>query len=203
MKSAGTPVRAAELSGHGGEVLKGPRGGEVHVLKVVTHKASPHRFVRFRTATSMLEVTQDHRVIVEGPSITLTAGQVRTSHRVMTGADCFENIQAVEAFDKTLEVVEVFLKDDAQVLAWTPMAQRMHAAKFDRDRAFVVRGGVDALSHHVQERNTFVDVSHPGAQPELRRTRSLDWVLSKKDNRRLQYNRARLFPRLHAEAAQL
>jgi len=194
MRVDGSLVRAAELAGEGGDILQGPTGTHARVLTAITHKKENRNFVRLNTSESMLEVTADHRVIVEGSPTTLGIDEVETSHRVLTGCG-FKCVQSVDVFTRTSEVVEVVLEDDAQVLAWSPMAK--HVPKVDEKRAFAVRGGVHQPHHYICEQKSFLDLRRNPSDDAQIRSHSADADMSKKDGRRLQYARKCTFPRMH------
>jgi len=136
----GKMISAAELRGQGGEVLRGPDGSEVLVLQTRKHKAEERRFITIETVSDKIEVTDDHRMLVQGLDglpMNVLAGDIHVM-KALTGSG-FQLVKNTSACVKMSEVVEVTLQNDAPVLSWGRTSRRFHHP--DEACAFAVRGG--------------------------------------------------------------
>lgn len=179
----GTFITASQLRGDGGEVLLGPGGGHVRVMRTKRHEAEQRCFLKIHTAQSMLEVTHDHRVIGQGPggSQTITALDMRPL--ILTGAG-HQPVQSFEVHRRSSEVVEPIFEDDAPVWAWTRKGRRFTHPELEQ--AFAVKGGLcDDLSRLFEVSNGFLDDVRAPQMGSMGRSRSADNSLTPADRRRL------------------
>ncbi|CAE8639901.1 unnamed protein product [Polarella glacialis] len=135
----GAWVRAAELHHGGGDVLEGPGGTHVKVMRV--ERLSPQRreFVQLRTAIGNMVTTADHDLLVEdantGQPVNIQANafkqweglhgtgassrQAANPPRVYDGEE-FQMVEEIKTFQKYDGVVAITFEHESDaVLAWT------------------------------------------------------------------------------------
>jgi len=189
----GRSIRAANLCLAGGEVIRGLGQRNVFVQRAVTHPAKMRKFVCIHTDTSMLEVTEDHRLMVRGPDgnpTDIEARNVRATE-IFDGQE-FHVVQRVAHTDKYSEVIEINFQDDAPVLAWLPAGRKVQS--LDDRRAFAVKGEVQGREHTYMVNKTFISTAEPAARHRVRRTYSANRALSPHMTRRLANFRAKWQP---------
>lgn len=182
-KVDGGYITASNLKGHGGDILVGPNNTCVQVMSTKRHLAQQRTFLKIHTSSSTLEVTHDHRVLVQssqGFPITVTASQMIPD--IITGV----GPQPVRSFDvdhRVSEVVEPIFEKDAPVLVWTRNGRRQKSAELEH--AFAVRGGLCDVHTFLGIKNGFYDGLRTPGDLVTSRSRSADSSLSSHDRRRL------------------
>jgi len=148
----------------------------------------------------MLEVTDDHRVIAQGPNgsqVSLAALEVRP--QILTGAG-LQPVQRFEVDHRSSVVIEPIFENDAPVLVWTRPGRRFTRAELGQ--AFAVQGGMpDVYSFFDVKRGFFDDVREPLSSSAVR-SRSADSHLTLADQRRLARARSGTLSRPRAVAVQ-
>mmetsp|Transcript_103446 Transcript_103446/g.179547 ORF Transcript_103446/g.179547 Transcript_103446/m.179547 type:complete len:207 (+) Transcript_103446:1170-1790(+) len=196
----GTFITASQLRSDGGEHLLGPDNSYVRVLRTRRHEAERRCFFRIHTSESMLEVTDDHRVIAQGPNgsqVSLAALEVRP--QILTGAG-LQPVQRFEVDHRSSVVIEPIFENDAPVLVWTRPGRRFTRAELGQ--AFAVQGGMpDVYSFFDVKRGFFDDVREPPSSSAVR-SRSADSHLTLADQRRLARARSGTLSRPRAVAVQ-
>jgi len=189
MRIDGSAIRASELSSKGGECVRGPQGAKVMVLGARTHAAENRCLAQVSTSIGVLEVTDDHRIIIQNSDGDVMDIQARAilPPCVLTGQG-FQQVQLVELTERKTEVVEVFFADDAPALAWCKSSRK--TKNLDLSRAYVVRGSEGRIHDLHPVRNTFFDDYAAHTSSSLR-SRSADSVLTSKDQRRLAKKRGK------------
>jgi len=141
MRPGGEWVQAARLRPRGGDILLGPCSTHVRVVKAARHLGQ-RDLVRLRTALGSIEVTADHRLLIEGASGDATPEEARlfkqwdVTQQVDDGLELtmpprifdgqnFQTVLRVESFMADIPVVELtFERDSDIVLAWTFAGRR-------------------------------------------------------------------------------
>lgn len=177
-------IRAAEIPGHGGVILRGMRSSWVRVQESQRHQPVQRDFVSFHTWYANFQVTADHRLLVESPSGTPVEVEARNLIGVDTGArSIFDGLQfhpvlEVESFTAVRQVIELrFADPTAPVLAWLfPDREESGALCLDPEAAVACFGrrlsSGDAPSGFVESR-TFLDpIDDTNADWQPRRSRS-------------------------------
>lgn len=129
----GSRITAAQLRTKGGDIVLGPHGEEVHVLRTKRHQPPIERdvvymYVEIREgegSTYPFRVTADHRLVIsrqsDGPLMTEAARILVTGagpFYVMSGSEEMLKVLKAELHQEKAEIVEVTFKDDLPVIAW-------------------------------------------------------------------------------------
>lgn len=186
----GSYITASQMRRSGGEILLGPNNSHVRVLETRRHAEEERYFLKICTAKSMLEVTQDHRVITQslsGSPKTLAAGDV--APLILTGAGP-QPVQSINVECKRSEVVEPIFEEDAAVLVWTRSGRR--STNTEPEHAFAVRGGLCDVYSLLEIKHGFFNGIRLPSNPSMPRSRSADSNLTSDDQRRLARTRLRL-----------
>lgn len=126
LKPCGARISAAELRSSGGDVLMGPHGQQVSVLRSIRHQPPVERDVVCIFTVLQhypFQVTASHRLLVEGPAGStqpVSADSLlnrRGPIHIFDGSG-FQTVIQVRLARQVTEVVEVTFVEDAAVLAW-------------------------------------------------------------------------------------
>lgn len=189
MHANGRCITASQLKRDGGEILLGPNNTRVRVVSTRRYEPEKRAFLKIFTSSSMLEVTDDHRVLGQcprGTPVTVTAVDLRPLIITGTGP------QPVDSFDveyRVSEVVEPIFENDAPVLVWTRSGRRQK--NVDLEQAFAVRGGLCDMYSLLEIKNDFYDGLRAPGNPSIFRSRSADSNVTPHDQRRLARARSR------------
>lgn len=176
-------ITASDLRSDGGEILLGPGGSQVRVIRTKRHGAEQRCFLKIHTSQSMLEVTHDHRVVAEGPGGSQTIMALSMTPHILTGAGP-QPVQRFELHHRSSEVMEPIFEDDAAVLVWTRSGRR--STRTELQQAFAVKGGLcDDPSSLFEVSNGFFDGARTLQMESVGRSRSADSRLTPVDRRRL------------------
>lgn len=187
----GTFITASQLKKDGGEILLGPGDSHVRVIRTRRHDAKERYFFKIHTSKSMLEVTDDHRVIGQCPDGSQAViSVVDMQPQILTGTGP-QPIQQFEVNRRSSEVIEPIFENDASVMVWTRCGRRFTCDGLEQ--AFAVKGGLcDVYSFFEIHNGFFGDVHVPQIASE-RRSRSADSSLAPADRRRLARARSSAF----------
>jgi hypothetical protein len=152
-------------------------------MRTQRHETDQRQFLKIHTSQSMLEVTDDHRVMArgsDGSQIPVEAHDMQP--RIVTGI----GLQRVERFEvecRRSEVVEPVFEDDAPVLVWSRTGRRFKGGRLEQ--AFAVKGGLCPVESFYNVSNGFFGDRRELQNTSSRRARSADAILSSFDQRRL------------------
>lgn len=121
-------LRAAELSGAGGDSIQGPDGSTVLVLSAIKHPPKERDLVRLWVLGTevSLAVTADHRLLIKGEGCEpAPCSAADVQRRVAQGVVLeifdgigFNQVKRAEALVEATQVVEVQFHKDAIALVW-------------------------------------------------------------------------------------
>mmetsp|Transcript_86868 Transcript_86868/g.153628 ORF Transcript_86868/g.153628 Transcript_86868/m.153628 type:complete len:324 (-) Transcript_86868:204-1175(-) len=138
-RADGSLVRAGEMKWSEDNDVMGPDGSLVRVYSVQKYTPALRAFVCIRTANSLFEVAEDHRLLCKGPDGSLH--DVKASDvgpfSVYNGLQ-FLPVQSVHQRVLQRALIEICFEHDAAVLAWYPTTNGLR--KVEPARAFTVRG---------------------------------------------------------------
>lgn len=190
LRSNGDRVCAEHLRKDGGDILIGPDGEHVTVLRVEKLPQENRDLVSLTVDTSegcfQMKVTADHLVMAKGPTgtpVAVIARDLVHERRPVFSGQCFQALVSAEMQPNiTTKVVKVTLGTPEQcVLAWLLPEGRRRPRILSANASFCCRGSADTHEDVAKRflgicvvENTFLDFKPgSGIAGSLRRARSL------------------------------